>query len=334
MLFIVLICVYATLLIIDSKIDVKMLSPNIYSEEELNKFLTFLNVSENILLIIISIIGTTMVTAPLVEVKQKNIMYGDLIANDIFSSPEIYKHFSLDNKKKILNYLEKEIYFSNSEFNEYMYDKIRNLICISDFEYYYQKCEYSITFDMHQDYLKQTFSKTLFIRSTNESSVINGLSLAKAILKEIPNQDIFIPELLIIGEQNIDINKNCKINYKKSTNQIFVKNGYDMECEWIYKKRITLCHSKDTIIRLCYTICKPLDNNTIGVRVNVPCKEFIFRAIAPSEYKLSAHTYGLWNNMQYNQMGNLDNEISIIFSDWIIPNNGLSLAYHRISDLN
>ncbi len=180
--------------------------------------------------------------------------------------------------------------------------------------------------------MNQTISKTLFIRSTNESSIISGMSLAKAILKEIPNQSIFVPKYLTIGEKNLDINKKSKVNYKKSTNQIFVKNGYDMECEWIYKNKITLYNDKDTIIRLSYTICKPLVNNTIGIRVNVPCQEFTFRAVAPIGYKLSAHTYELWNNMQYNQMGNLDNEISIIFSDWILPNNGLSLAYHRIAD--
>ena len=69
-----------------------------------------LNIVRDILLSVLSIISTTLLTSIFIEKNRKNVDYTELIANDVLASPEFYNNLTEENKEKMYNALEQNMF--------------------------------------------------------------------------------------------------------------------------------------------------------------------------------------------------------------------------------
>lgn len=138
-MFFVILILYIIVLIllqVDSVSETQLLS---------DKLIVLSNVLKDFFLVIISIIGTTLLTSTIIEKNQKNTTYTELLANDIFASPEFYSNLSDENKQKMIENLERNFYDRHSIKQE-LYNVFRQRLNEIQQDYYYEECNFNISY--------------------------------------------------------------------------------------------------------------------------------------------------------------------------------------------
>ncbi len=296
-----------------------------------NDLIIILNVVKDFLLVVISIIGTTLLTSLLIEINQKNTTYTELIANDIFASPEFYSNLTDENKRKMIKSLEQN-YYDRFPVKQILYDLFREKLNNFPHEYYYEECNYNVSYYFTGDSSEKTIVRTMKVRSYMENAVINNFYVCRYSLnseKETNNNsNSKIPFQIISISINGVVQPTDKIvvENQATSNQLLDKCGYSSTCIVRLKDDIILSSESDTIIRIEYKSVVTAMDDPMSFRVPVPCKKYILNCTAPIEYKVVAHAFGFFDSASNSSNSLYDNTISVIFDNWLMPDNGVAIC--------
>ncbi|MCM1171198.1 MAG: hypothetical protein NC393_03620 [Clostridium sp.] len=247
----------------------------------------------DVLLAVISIIGTSLLTSVFIEKNRKNVDYTELIANDIFASPEFYMNLTEENKEKMLTYLSENSQKKDPVRSE-LYNLYKEKLIANQFEYYYEDFDESTSYYDFGSYSEKRSKRIIKLRSYKEKVNIKKLRLIAYKLS--PTHGIETFELLGgsigIESEPLVVGKEIVVETSSTRSPFLVKNGYVQTFEVSLYKEITLYPNKDTVIGFEYISRVSDEDMSSGVGVSVPCKRFSLNFYAPSGYKVYAHTFG------------------------------------------
>ncbi len=322
--FIILILYVLTLVLlqIDSVSDNQMFADG---------FIVLLNVLKDFFLVIISIIGTTLLTSALIEKNQKNATYTELLANDIFASPEFYSNLSDENKQKMIESLERN-YYKRHPVKQELFSAFRDTLNTLKYEYYYEECNINVSYFQKENYTEKLIVRTIKLRSYSDEIQLPqlhlcGYSLGLAIL---PNSETALEPFEFIS-LNIDgieksVSNNIVITKKETTNQLLKKCGYSVYYSAELKNSIKIRSDQDLVIRIEYKSRVTDEDNSMSFRVDAPCRKYLLNFYAPENYRVWAHAFGAFDVASNSSNGIYDNAISVKFDNWLLPENGVTIC--------
>ena len=291
-----------------------------------NKIAIIFNILKDFFLVIISIVGTTLLTSIIIEKNKKNTTDTELLANDIFASPEFYSNLTDDNKKKMFESLEKN-YYNRFSIKQEIYTLFRKSLENIKYNYYYEECNISISYFPRETYTEKNIVRILKVRSYSDEAIITKFHLCGYSLSPVNLEQIDPFEFISLRIDGVEKYKDDIIVLNNNTeNQLLNKCGYSSHYTVCLKDKITLTSSEDTIIRIEY-ISRVADNdNSMSFRVCVPCRRYILNFIAPENHKVRAHAFGAFDIASNSSNSVYDNVISVNFDSWLLPENGVTIC--------
>ena len=278
----------------------------------------------DVLLAIVSIIGTSLLTSIFIEKNKKNVDYTELIANDIFASKEFYANLSTENKTKMLKYLSQENQKRDPVRND-IQELCRKRLFEIDVPYYYELFDESTSFRDYGSYTEKKSVRILKLRSYNEPIKLDTIRLLSYKLSETDGVETF--EVLEggFGSDNsiLEIGKDITIVTKETRSPLLRKNGYLKNYIVNFCKEITLLPNEDTIISFTYVSRVSDGDMSSGVGVSVPCRNFSINFHAPERYIVHAHSNGFLDSGENASNPDFPNEISVKFHEWVLPGEGV-----------
>lgn len=289
---------------------------------------------KDILLVIISVLGTNLLLNVVIQKGQNNDFFTDFFANDIISSPEFYENLDDKNTIKILKCLESKQYFNNNVIITEMYDSIRHKLNKIDKEYYFEKCTYNVTCSVYDNFFEKNIVRAIRIRSYKSSAEIRNFNLANYTSKTVNGHKSYELKSLVIDGHELDVSRNVTLKSIPIIDLMSKKNGYDSKINLQYNGKLSLRNDADTTITVNYIVRSTLDDITSTFRASEPCKNFqlIYKIDPNSNYKVTANAFGFWDSADSSPNNLIDHEININFNDWIFEDDGVTVSLSKKHD--
>lgn len=330
---IVLLIVYCFLSYFENNFSIPtMLQAQSENTSDSLKILNIINTVNNFLLVILSMVVSSFLSALLIDTTSKNNIVSDLLINDVFSNCDFYSILGKEQKQKVLKSLEKELYFSEKPIFHDMYSSIRETMNeqIHD-NIYLENCSISIKCKILDKYIEKEVSKTIGIKSYNKFFRLSEFPIvSRAYSESVPCKPMDIDKLIINGEL---INTN-DIILKGVTEEtpLEAKNGYTTVNQFVYSKNIDVNNEKETKIEIRYRTRVPLNDKTYTYRLPHACKSLVFDFSLSGEeshnsYRLNTVAFGFIDDAK--NTPNISNDklsTKITFNNWIFPNDGVTVT--------
>ena len=281
---------------------------------------------KNALLIIISVLGSTMLSALLIEKKKLNKSINDFLLEDILTSTEI---LSDSIKKQILNEMEMDLYYYQNQDKQIIMEQLRKEISLEKFEYFYESCVYSVSCTVKNEFVEYDITREIGIKSFDKNKQISNFCIAKPSLKRLGNEDAFEILEVFLDEQKIDEHDLSEIITEQQS-PVYRNNEYDTKYLVQYRKNLNLNNQNPVSIRMRYIVRLPQDDNSMVYRVYVPCKKFRITCISSDEYKLKIHPFGIGGKGFQTINSSNANFCSVEMDNWIFPYDGVVILCNKI----
>jgi hypothetical protein len=304
--------------------------------EQQNLFYQICLVAKEVLVVLFSIMGTTILTTWLIEVDGKNNIYRDVVCNGFLASKEFYEALPVENREVMLKNLEDNIYFGGNKVKEKMYKSIINKLQEQEYDYYYNECKYSVNCKIENGLITSTVKKTLKIRNFEGNGVIKRLRISNSVFKQI--EGIKNLELL-----QLKIN-NKKISVKEADGEIEIEKsndiseqlkscGYDTSLSYFYSRPIPIEDNKDCVIEVEYRSIVNVNDNSFSFRMSKPCRSFAMEYRlnngCAQEYSLSSCAFGFEDDAITSVHNCSRDFVTVRFNDWIYVADGVVVVITR-----
>lgn len=286
-----------------------------------------LNICRDMLLAVISIVGTSLLTSVFIELNRRNVDYTELIANDIFASAEFYSNLTDENKEKMSRYLEENMYHRDPVRSE-IYQSCKEYIYSNKMVYYYEDFNMSIDYFNRIEYSEKNIKRTMKLRSYESKIKSDKLYLFTYNLSPVDKVKNFEVLSAWIGENNdkLEIGKDIVIEKKETRTPLWEKCGYTETYDVYLNKCITLYADRDVVLYIEYVSRVSNEDMSVGFGVPVPCKKAYYNFTAPHNYVVYAHPYSFMN-IDNNYPNTLyRNSISVHFDNWLLPGEGVAIC--------
>lgn len=318
-------------LVITALLNYKEMFPPADNSSGYARLLYVLNVLRDILLTVLSILGTTWLTSWIIEMRTKNELYDNFLSNDFFSDPRIYSNMTPSVQKEMLSNLENALILHNNQHLSEMYGNIKDKFSsLGNENYYYEDCSYTVNCSIKSDRIEKSISRTIKVKSYHSSEEVNGLQLLSWSGCPLPHHltDLVLHHITLDGQPISNDNLEKR---KLSPNHITgVDSGYTKKYSYHYKKPIELSDSKARIFSISYSTITPLDDIVYTCRANVPCKNFSvdFRVNEPTECKVTGRAFGFFDAAVHSPIIEEDQQVKVSFNDWIFPYDGVVITFY------
>lgn len=285
---------------------------------------TLLNIST----ILISVCGINLLFSIIIEVKSKNALINEIIANDVISSPEFYGNMEDEKKLAMYNALESSL-FSKYNTVQDMYKSLRQKLQDNISDYYYNECSYSVTCSIQNSFIEKKVSSCIKLRSFEKKKALKDFVLGSFVSKKINGfESCEIDSIKINGNALSD--KDYKKVYAE-INNLNKQNAYDESIKYIYSHKLNLTDDKDTEISMHYVTRTATDDITSTFRVRCPCKNFsLFYEIKEhDDFRIVCNAYGFLDDADNSTNNQENSNITIKFSDWIFNYDGVTVIILR-----
>lgn len=300
--------------------------------ENNNEYMLFwANIASDVLLAVISVFGATIVSTILIDVKSKNTLHNEIIADEILTSKDLYGYLEDDTKKEINKYLESQLYYKDNKILTLMGENIREKICtFLEQEYYYSYYSAIVNCKIKDGNFYKSIKKTMRLKSYKDKCSLQELEL----VRNVCNGDDGISKI-IDGSVSVKIdNKNIEseeitIDYQQAEDGIERQSGYNKKTIYRLKRPLEIYSNKETKVEVQYDLCISGKDNFMGIRLPVASKETHFQFHLSSEnnehnkYKVVPCGFGFDNNASDTPNVVDDNyNVNMSFNEWIFPKDG------------
>lgn len=288
-----------------------------------------LNTLKDVILVFISLILSSFLSALFIDIKNKNKMLDEWMANDIISSDKIIDSLVSESKDNLLSKLESEKYFNSNAIFSDMYSSVRNTLIEENEFYYYNRAEYIVTCDIQKEYIEKTIKKVMRIYAVEDKCVINNFPLARSCVFDSGKYVVFTLNKIslngkAVARDNYTVNKE---QIESGSDSLEDKCGYNSRTV-VSMNKIHLNSKSPTDIIIEYTTRVPLNDTVYTARINAPCKEFELTfsvTDSNSDYKVVGSPFGFVDCSQNTPNTNKDDLFRAKFKNWVFKNDGVCI---------
>lgn len=285
---------------------------------------TSLKTIKDILIILTTILGTNLFMSLLIDVRSKNQIVTDIIENDVISSPEFYEKMSEENKFKMCNALEENLYYKYGK-EQQIFNEIRQKLKKNIDSYYYESCEYVVTCNIYDTYIEKQITRKVSIKSFDSKYTIKDFPISNYSTKSIDGVEAFKLESFKINDEKINLKNYVGTTHYNEVANLDEQNEYDISSRYIYQKPLDIYSDKETIITVKCVSRTSIDDKGATFRVAKPCKHFslIYTLQQSDKYRLAVHAFGFLDDAKDSANNNSKSNINITFNNWIFENDGV-----------
>lgn len=300
-------------------------------EAETNKII--LEIVTNFLVVLISVLSTSILSIPLIEVREKNSLCEQMLKDDVLRTPQFFNSLTESQKKDMLQALESALHFDFDILKGSMYASIRSKIN-SSFEtdncVYLASCEYKVRCFIENESIRKTILKKLTLCTTKPTS-ISEFPLCSMSFSETESKNPLQISYLVVDDHICSIDTEVGTIVTENDHPLSQKSGYTITRKHYYKNPLKLSEKKSTVIEVQYTTIVPKNDKSYICRVSTPCQKFKFEFYLEGEnrnqYRISLCAFGFIDNGRGTP--NLHDDTpsaSIEFNDWIFPQDGVAVT--------
>lgn len=283
---------------------------------------------KDIVLVLLTILGTNLLISILVDVYSKNSIISEFFNKDIISSPDFYKRIDKEDREKILNTLELLDHCNNNKILHNMYKSIENKMdgYLKD-TYYLETCEYVVHSVEKNNYYEKETLRSMKLKSYEENYDLKKFKLAEVNISEIQGLPSFEINEVSINGRKIS-NKNIEKIIVDNDDSLEIRNGYNKKIIILLKETLHLSQKKCVQVVINSISRCPLDDKVASFRTTQPCKNFTVNYIAEpkSDYRVIAHAFGFQDCARSYPNCKKDNEVKVGFNDWIFTDDGICIT--------
>lgn len=302
---------------------------------------TVFNVISNILLVGISILTTTIITVPLIKVREDNALCNKILSEDVLSSSEIFNNLPESKKLELLKAVECNLYFDNDKVKESMYCSIRDKINYKspdkgknksqkkELNYYFDLCDYDIECKLIDGYIEKRITKTIEIRSYENIRIPNYALITSCFSPDegTPYCEI---ESLHINNSEYEVSKCIKPEFSNIVEPLDVRSGYKKQVKYVYNGSLHFSQNKSSKIQICYITRVDEKDIISSFRLGYPCRKYRFKlkllGDLADKYNISMNAFGFCDDGKNTPNNHNESEVRVSFEDWIFPSDGVAVV--------
>lgn len=289
--------------------------------------------TKNLLVVVTSILGTTLITGFLIEKRSRNEIFTDTLLDELSLSLDEHNK----NRKKLLETLEQNYYFSGNKKKREIYGSIIRQRDTALQHTYATRNYHRVVCTIYPDRIEKEIVREIWIRSYDPSYEVKNFVLAGQAVKVVDGiSRLEMQEVTIDNEA-----KTLNVDYELVQNpnpvgSLEKKNDYSNHRIYRCKSPLLLSSEKDTKIVVKYKTSVPPNDFTYCIRMRRPCKDYSleFRVSDSAGRKccLNAHAFGFCEDA-INTLNDSDpHSVSIHFDDWIFYNDGVCISFYPQSE--
>lgn len=298
---------------------------------------SFIDIVTNILIVGISILSTSLITIPFVQIKSDNTLCEQILFGDVLASPKLFDCLPLEKKLQVLHDMESNIYFNSCVEKESMYCSIRNKINDSrsddfDGDLFFETCEYDVECRLKDDHIIKTITKSVEIKAFQKSHSVNSYTLCTSAYTNAAESVPYLTmESLHINGSECDVEHDITEKEMSNSNPLNVKSGYKKFVGWDYNKRLQFSPTESTKIVITYTTDVADSDTAYSCRLSYPCKKFKFKYKLIDEqlankYNINLNAFGFYDDGHKSPNTHRKSEVKVEFDYWMFPSDGVSVS--------
>ncbi|MCQ2815132.1 MAG: hypothetical protein MJ227_02435 [Bacilli bacterium] len=278
-------------------------------------------------LICLTIFGGALISAFLIERRNKNNEYVTTIANEVVCDNNFLKYLSDENRDLLKSRLSGFSYDSQAEIAKCICDKL------SVFKYYYDECSVDVLCDVKKEFIEKTITKTTKIKSFSKTHKISNYRLLSSSFKKGSETcGLTVINIVVDGRSLIEnVDFVIKTESITSNEKVLLRNGYNTRCFCELVNDLILKSDKITEITVEYrTTVK--DDAYFTNRLSGPCKKYYLKfAISDnkkSNYDICGSAFGFMESGERTP-NQEQNHFEIKINSWCFKDDGVSLSYKK-----
>lgn len=294
---------------------------------------TALTVISNTLLVAVSILTTSLLSVPLIDVRTKNTLCSQLLTEDVLGTPQLLAALSESQKSALMKNIEAGLHFNDCPIKEAMLtsvrSKIQNFPCVDGYndDYYLESCEYIVRCTIGDTHIRKTILKRLDIRSYKKK-VMSGFPLCVTSFADLGTEPYMQIAALTVNKIPKRIQDLVASEEKDSKESLAAKSGYLKSAVHTYTGKLALKPNKSTVLEIEYSTLVPITDPVYICRVSSPCKKFHFQFSLDGDnknnYRVNLSAFGFVDDGSNAPNHNDDSpSVSVSFDDWIFPQDGV-----------
>ncbi len=282
----------------------------------------------NILLVIVSVLGSSIFSSFLIERKEADKQCIETLLNDVLCSTEYLPLISERNKGRI----EADLLGFDYEMQGAMFETVRKKLFSNKPEYYFEDCEYTVICKITETHIEKEITRICTIHPYAKTCRISDYVFAKMTSKPLPDEKecLTITKVEINGA-SVDPAKYAAEPAKHVNQSILNKNGYTTEYCYAYKDDLILKSDNPTRIVLKYKTIVEKDDTHYCCRVSEHCQKFSvhFQIDDPCDYKIVTSPFGFMDAAYNSPDHGARNQVDLVFNGLVFKECGVAIDFKK-----
>lgn len=302
---------------------------------------TALDVISNVLLVGFSVLTTSLISIPFIDVRGKNNLCSEMLLGDVLKTPAVFNALPSSQKEEILRSLECSAYFDNCIQKEEMFSSIKRKFSGGQSakendrlkDCFFESCDYDVVCTVEDGYIKKHITKTFDLRAYKKTTV-EKFPLCSSTFTDIPQGDGSIPIVDALNIGGVPRDLTDVVSEAGTADSGFDKrSGYGKNVAFYFKGKLKLDPDQPTKIMVSYKTQVPEYDVAYSCRMVHPCHTFHFRfhleGPETKAYSLAVNAFGFWDDGKKSPNNNDLSTVNVDFGDWIFPRDGVSVTLIR-----
>ena len=299
-----------------------------------------LDILSNVLLVGFSVLSTSLISVPFIEVKGKNELFQKHILTDVLSTPESYAILAAEEKADMLSGLESNIFFDCNIIKQEMYSSIRDKIIGFSAKAidantlpgcFFESCKYDIECTIEGSFIVKSIMKVVDLCSYQEQDVQDFVLCSSSSENAQDGKHSTLEALSVNGvDKNVQDKTIVSAANAQETGTFNKRSGYKQNVKYVYNNMLHLSPTEPTQIATTHKTAVPDNDLAFTCRLSYPCHHFEFRfkllGEAANKYRISVNAFGFAEDGKKTPNRPDDSEIKVSFNNWIFPMDGIAVT--------
>lgn len=287
----------------------------------------------DILVVLSSTFGASMLIGIVVTKRDNNNMYEDFVTNELIVSSAFLDKLTPKNKEKILAYIDKKnrkTYPDSSDYIDmisHINEKGRNLSS----SMYYSDLSIEIDCEIKDNYIKKVVTRKMKLRTFKKEERLRKFVIDTHSCEKVENKKSYEIEYLDLVKSTgrislVSMVKSIPIDISRMESKYC---NYNNKIKNELNYTLLLHDTEDTVLEYKYITRVPLSDKSYTSRLKYPAKNFDFKFSIEGggEHRIYSQAFGYMNDATNSYISPGPNSINYSFDEWLFEYDGVAVSF-------